>query len=240
MDPEEEDISEHKYTEIFSDTLSDLKQHGGNLLIVGSTHENVHRQLCLRMLGDETVAPRRRLIVCGGSTGCTAIDSFSPELQQSSSIKTIDHSTQPRGAVHQTNSEQSQSLKTYTTTGQLSELEDVIFESIIQYENLTDGFSPAELRVCFDSLLSISKEYDCETIARFLYSVTQKIRCFDGLGHFHLPVARDEQIVANLIPFFDVLVELRVAEKSPQQCWYLCDFGIESAWLPVPSPSNIK
>ena len=240
MDSEEEDISEHDSTEIFSDALSDLKQHGGNLLIIGPTHENVHRQLCLRMLGDETAAPRRRVIVYGGSTGHTAIDSLSPGSQQSSSAKIIDHSTQPRGAVHQTNSKQSQSFKTYTTTGQLSELEDAIFESIAQYENLTDGFSPAELRVCVDSLLSISNEYDCETVARFLYGVTQKIRCFDGLGHFHLPVARDEQIVADLIPFFDVLVELRVAEKSPQQCWYLCDSGVESEWLPVPPPADIK
>ena len=240
MDSHEEDISEHTSTEILRDTLSELKQHGGNLLIVGSTHENVHRQLCLRMLGDETAAPRRRLIVLGGSTGYTAVDSFSPALQEPSSIKIIDHSSRPRRAVQQTNSERSQSFKTYTTTGQLSELQDAIFESIIQYKNLIGGFSPAELRVCVDSLLSIIKEYDCETVARFLYDMIRKIRCYDGMGHFHLPVAREKQMVTNLIPFFDALVELRVEEKSPQQRWYLCDSGIESEWLPIPTPSDIK
>ena len=236
MDSNGGDISERKLTGIFKDTLSELKQQGGNLLVVGSTHENVHRQACLRMLGDETAVPRRRLVVLGGSNGYTAIDSFSPVLQQSDSIKIINHSTRPRSTVDQKDSEQSKIFKTYTTSGQLSELEDTIFESIAQYKNRIGGFSSAELRVCFDLLLSINKGYDCETVARFLRGVTQRIRYYDGIGHFHLPVAREEQIVTDLIPFFDVLVELQVEEKSPQQRWYLCDSGIESEWLPVPNP----
>jgi hypothetical protein len=237
--PEEGNASDRKSASIFRDTLSELKQQGGNLLVIGSTHENVHRQVCTQMLGDETAAPRRRLVVLSGSNNHTAINSFSTVQQQSSSIRVIESSTRSRSAVSHEQSEQSQFLKTYTTTGQLSELEEIIFTFITRYETLTDGLAPAELRVCFDSLLTIVKNYDYGTMTRFLRGVTEKIRRFGGLGHFHLPVARETDIIADLTSFFDILVELRVDEKTPQQRWHLCDSGVESEWLPASTPDNI-
>jgi hypothetical protein len=199
--PEKRDASERKSDGIFRDTLCKHKQQGGNLLVVGSTHENVHRQVCAQMLGDETVTPRRRLVVLSGSNNHTAIDSVSTGQQQSSTIRVIEHSIQSRNAANHEQPKQSKFVKTYTTTRQLSELEEMMSEFITRYQTKTDGLAPAELRICFDSLLPIVKNFDDETMSRFLRGVTGKIRRFDGLGHFHLPVARENSITADIIPF---------------------------------------
>jgi hypothetical protein len=55
--------SSHELPLPFVEALTGLKQHGSNLLIVGSVPKEVHDDICKRMLGDNIIAPRCRVIV---------------------------------------------------------------------------------------------------------------------------------------------------------------------------------
>ncbi|WP_390204578.1 DUF7504 family protein [Halocatena marina] len=48
--------------------------------------------------------------------------------------------------------------------------------------------------------------------------------------HVHLPVARDSELASLFEPLVDAVVELRVADGTPQQRWHLTDAAIPSDW----------
>jgi hypothetical protein len=59
------------------------------------------------------------------------------------------------------------------------------------------------------------------------------VREANGLGHVHLPMARESERATVLGALFDVTVELELFGGEPRQRWYLHEAGIVSDWLPI-------
>lgn len=218
----------------FATKLSQLKHEGSALLVVGNLAPEQYQQACHHMLGDDTTATRRRVLV-------TTDQSESPpttRLTQAAEQSQTDTATHIRYIA----SSRSASATGFSTTGlsteyvdesDLSTLGIKISEAIDDFQQLTSGLSPAELRVCFDSLRPLLGEHDTKTVFQFLHLLTGRVRDVRGMGHFHLPVASDDESVRILAPLFDATVELRCNDASVQQRWRIPDEDVTTSWFPV-------
>lgn len=221
--------------------LRTLKRRGSNLLVVGVVSDDVHGLVCRRLLGDDAVGPRRRLVVVTGSDPPAVADRTRRPDRPTEGVRHVTYATSSRSAANGTDApngpgEDSASGPTlpedgHVEVGRLTELGEAIEAEIDDLEGEGTGFEPAELRVCFDSLTPLFDAHDREVVVRFLDPVTDRIRGARGVGHFHLPIDRDRETVRVLEPLFEVVVELRIERGTPQQRWHLRDADITSEWL---------
>ncbi|WP_162224634.1 DUF7504 family protein [Halorussus amylolyticus] len=114
-------------------------------------------------------------------------------------------------------------------TADLRDLGVAIEESVAAFEAKVDHVSPAELRVCFDSLAPVVAGYDDRDARRFLLGVTEVVERAGGMGHYHLPGDPDAETVESLSALFDAVVEVRRGDEGVEQRWRLDD--IETEWL---------
>lgn len=187
----------------FSQELAELKQNGCNLLLVGDG--TVHSNACRHLLGED----RRRLFVFTQSEWVCACD---PE--------TLDGAD--RATVRFGDDEQS-----------LNDIGSEVVDTIDVLGSRTDGLSPGELRLCFDSLGPLFVEHDPEQLFRLLHVVTASVRRADGIGHYHLRVDRKSDHVNLIEPLFDALIEVRRKEGIAEQRWHLLGKDVSSDWLPL-------
>lgn len=231
--------------------LDGLKQRGSALLIVGSVPADVYRRVSSRMLGDGDAAPRRRLLVTGASEGerdsrLDAVERRTPEW-----TRIVEFDALKRGAAAATGETTTPTTSTLSTPtpgrslddetrgdplrervdGCVVELGTTVSETISQFEAITNGLSPAELRVAFDCLPLLLAEYDLETAFRFTHILANHVRSVHGMSHFWLPRERGTESVRVLEPLFDATVELRLDGTHLQQRWHFRDTDLSSDWL---------
>ncbi|USZ68404.1 hypothetical protein NGM10_01370 [Halorussus salilacus] len=113
----------------------------------------------------------------------------------------------------------------------LRDLGVAVEDAIEGFEEGGARISPAELRVCFDSLTPLVEDYGDRDVRRFLLGVTETVERVDGMGHYHLPARYDSEVVGSLSPLFDAVVEVRRADGEIQQRWHLSDPDIATDWL---------
>ena len=53
------------------------------------------------------------------------------------------------------------------------------------------------------------------------------------MGHYHLPVAPDAEVIRLIEPLFDAVIQLRVDANGPQQRWKLTDGSGSTDGLPL-------
>ena len=205
----------------FSQELSALKREGSNILLVGDATENAHVHACRRLLGQSRDEPRRRLFVfTDGHSACERIpeDGCGPTriVRQGEEAEFTDHPGVPESVVD---------------SRMLSALGTEIIASVDEFEEDSDGFDPAELRVCVDSVAPLLEEHPPENVFRLLHMVTSRIRQASGMGHFHLDVDRDSDAVHLLEPLFDAVVEVREEGGSVEHRWHLRDQEVSSGWI---------
>ena len=218
----------------FTSTLSELKQKGAALLVVGDLPRAVYHQLCQQMLGTSANTPRRRLLIFTDADPTTVTNTFHPVVSPPSPERTklITYTTHSRTSVAQhTEARQIPTINVDSSTG-LTSLGVEISNAIRTFEQDADDLAPAELRVGFDSLLPLF-EADTEQLFRFLHLLTAQIRTVNGMGHFHLPIPYDSQRIRLLEPLFDAVVELHTSQETLYQRWHLRDTELTTEWLPV-------
>lgn len=221
-------------------TLSELKQKGSALLIVGTIPDAKYVQACSRLLGDESAGPRRRLFITTDTDLPSVSDRFIAHPNQPSPDKArqIIWESQSRSAAASQTSIEPQIPSTRIHDGGLSQLGITISEEITELNETADGLDPAELRVCFNSLESLLSDYDQESVLQFLHILIGRLRSVQAMGHFHLPVNKDSERVKLLAELFDATIELRIAHTSLQQRWHLHDADLTSTWLPMAAPKS--
>ena len=234
--------------------LQTLKRRGSTLLVVGLTSEEEQGQACRRMLGDDTAGPRRRLLVLTGADR-EALTGRAQRVQRPSpeTMRYLTHAATTRSASEGSDGEGERSEERIGAGGEteegedsgahsrsrrvegegLVELGDAIEAEIDAIETENGDLAPAELRVCIDSATPLLDAYDRTAVRRFLEQVTTRITAARGMGHVHLPVARDWEAVADLEGLFDAVVELRVEQGRAQQRWHLEEAGVTSDWFGV-------
>lgn len=223
------DVAQGGRDRAFAAALQTLKQDGCSLLVVGSAPDSTYQTVCRQMLGDPTYATRRRLFVATDRDVATACNLLSTTVRQDpSTVRVLAFKSGARSTTAQSPQPSSVPVD-YVDGTTLTDLGVAISEAIAEFEALAD-LDPAELRVCVDSLTPLV-EHDRETLFRFLDLLNSRIRSVSGMGHVHLPVDRETELVHLLEPLFDAVVELRVKDSQPQQRWYITDADIQSGWI---------
>lgn len=206
-------------TVTFTRRLAALKREGSNVLVTGDDAEAAHRDACEKLFGEST-ADRRRTVVSttgGGGSGCG---------HRPDDAAYIEYSTATRSTATVTRDTNVAS----DVARDIAPLGEAIADAIADADRTVGGFAPAQFRLCIDSLLPLVEAHDERTVFRFLHAVTTDVRAVDGMGHYHLPLAPDDETVRTLEPLFDAVVELR-NEDEPQQRWRLIGEGEETEWL---------
>ncbi|MEM4781994.1 MAG: hypothetical protein QXG03_10610 [Halalkalicoccus sp.] len=220
--------SAYEETTALVQELDALKQRGSNLLIVGSQTPAAHDAACRQFLGEQTTQPRRRLFV--RSEPCSPVASRLPSAEAGRDRHAV---VRYNGTSRSTaaTTPGSASVPERHVDGDLGDLGLAISEAITEFKAKSGGLSPAELRLCFDSLTPLISEYEPEAIFRFLHLLTHRVRSVDGMAHYHLSTERSNRTVALLEPLFDAVIELSLCEEELHQRWYLRDSGLTTGWL---------
>jgi hypothetical protein len=230
MRDEGRDRSAYEETSALVQELDVLKQRGSNLLVVGSRMPAAHRAACRQFLGAESAEPRRRLFALADP--CTPIEErvLSTETDPDS-LRVVRYATGNRSAAAASPAVEPSIDETPIEHDEIGEFGLALSRAIAEFEAASGGLSPAELRLCFDSLTPLLSEYEPETTFRFFHLLTRRVRSVDGMGHYHLTTDRDARIVALLEPLFDAVIELCLHEGSLHQRWWLRDSGLTTGWL---------
>lgn len=227
----------------FVSRLRELKQKGASLLVVGNVSDATAAQGCHWMLGDTESTDRRRLFVSTSGTLPSITNRLSTPLEQlrpdTTTLVTWTAESRNTATASPPQPPNSTITPVHVESEQLSELGITISREIKAFEDIAGELVPSELRICFDSLSALFAEYDSDEIFRFLHVLIGRIRSVRAMGHFHLPVDRDSELVQQIAPLFDATIELRSVDGRVQQRWHLRDGDITSNWLTLsPAPSG--
>lgn len=222
--------SAYEETTALVQELDELKQRGSNLLVVGSRMPGAHRAACRQFLGEESTEPRRRLFALANPCGSVAERAPDAEFE-SDSVRVVRYAATNRSAAAARPAAEPSLDGTPTEHDDIGEFGRAVSRSIAEFEAASSGLSPAELRLCFDSLTPLLSEHEPETMFRFLHLLTHRVRSVDGMGHYHLTTERNTRTVALLEPLFDAVIELCLHDGSLHQRWYLRDSGLTTGWL---------
>ena len=213
----------------FARALASLKRRGSNLLLVGPAYEPTHLPVSRRLMGDAD-APRERLLVLTDHDA--AREARLPEGAEP--VRTVEHRSLTRSAA----ARPAPSPTPLSISGPDGEPHDALValgndvaDEIGAADERVGGLEPGQLRVCVDSLAPIVEEYDRQRVVAFLHAMTRDVDRVNGMGHYHLPVPTDAEVVGFLEPLFDAVIELRVDEEGPQQRWRLTDGRGSTDWL---------
>lgn len=240
----------------FRRRLAELKRSGCNILLVGTEALDA---ACERLLGESSAGPRYRLFVtadAGPATAHAKLDSAQPGPYRDAAA-VVNWDVDVRGGTAtetgewngEMNDEWVKEPDAETTVrhadgppfrerfvdGGLRDLGTAIEETVESFEAEaeTGELSPAELRLCFDSVTPLVTDHDYRDARRFLLGLTETVERVDGMAHYHLPADYDSETVETLAPLFDAVVEVRHGEGQPEQRWHLTDSGMTTDWLPL-------
>lgn len=231
----------------FAAALSRLKQRGSALLVVGNVTQEVHQLACRQLMGDLSMH-RQRLFVTtdGSSTGVRS--AIAGETKHRNHV--IEYSMNCRSAAESgvqnevpmdtgIDAELDAEAASYTSAGSPSDLAAAIVHNIQYIEREAEPLAQGELRVCIDSLSPLIESNRREIplrLVRYTAIVTQRRQ---GIVHAHLPVSPDTELTYLFEPLVDAVVELRIADGSPQQRWHLIDDRMTSDWTELNERSRM-
>lgn len=212
--------------------LSRLKATGAALLVVGDLPEGIRSEACQQMMGVQSEQCRRRLFVSTTAKTPHAVTHFQSPARASDRMQVIQYATEHRStAVDQ--SVRDETISTTVPKGSIIDLGIAISEAIDTFDTAANGLAPAELRLCFDSLIPLLSN-DEELLFKFLHILIGRLKSVNGMGHFHLPQAYTNKTILRLQSLFDAVVELRLENRQLQQKWYLHGKDVTTDWLVVP------
>lgn len=213
----------------FARALETLKREGSNVLVVGATPAAAHDAVCDRLCGsdgDSSAHGHGDGHSGGHSEGYHLFVTASKERARTAATEDTDEVDEPTAAVR--------SIEFADAAGDadvsIETLGSEIIDTIGDLKADADGFEPAELRVCVDSLVTLFQDHDAETVFRLLHITTSGVDHVDGMGHYHLALNRDHEAVSLLEPLFDAVVEVRAADGDYEQRWHLREQG-STAWI---------
>jgi hypothetical protein len=235
----------------FRQRLAELKRNGCNILLVGT---DALDSACQRLLGESSAGPRYRLFVTTDTGPPTAYARLASVQSgpYSDAAAVVDWKADVRGGTatdcnDEGNGSNFDSLggsglrdssgpelrQLSVDSGDLRDLGTAVEESVEEFDAAADGLSPAELRLCFDSITPLIAGREGRDVRRFLLGLTETVERFDGMAHYHLPSDYDSETVGELEALFDAVVEVRHADGEMDQRWHLRDSDLTTDWVPL-------
>lgn len=245
----------------FPRALAELKREGANVLVVGAVPHGIHVRASERLLGTADGSTRRRrvlaLVGVNPATAARRLPAGAPPDRDHLRVVVQDLPVRSAGPEERDAAADGPGATTgdadpdgdgvdggsaddgapdvpVTTVpdDDLGEVGATIADAIADLDRAAGGLEPAELRLGLDSVSALLGIYDRSSVLVFLHLVAERVAAVDGVGHYHLPVDRDEEVVSTLLPLFDATVELRLGADGAEQRWHLQD-GVSSEWLPL-------
>lgn len=216
-----------------SQVLASLKRRGSALLVVGGAPDEAHVAVSRRLLGDTSTGTRRRLLVL--TDGPPAVARL-PRDERSEDLLTVlrcGRSTRRSALPALAPTPGSDSVDRSIPPDDLADLTATVESLVAEFEAVSGGLAPAELRVCLDSLVPLLERHDVHAVDDFVADLGTAVRDAQGMAHCHLPVPRDAPSVGELTDNFDATVEVRLADGRPEQRWRVHGADVETGWLPV-------
>lgn len=212
----------------FASRLQELKERGCAVLVAGDAVGGVHTEICRRLLGDESMERRRRILVF--TNGTFGLDTRLPPTGLRGEDTKVITTSNTRSAIVE--SVPSPSIDVVDLEdASLADLGLAIVDAIESIDDGDEPLEPAELRFGLDSLSPLLDSHGEQAVFEFLTIVTRYLRAYDALGHVHLPIERDAYVARLLAPLFEAVVEVRVRDGQKQQRWHLDDGAVTSRWL---------
>lgn len=214
----------------FAQALGDLKRRGSNILVVGGPAPAAHEAACERLLGETDSGRDRLLVLTDGSFDRSAAH----EGHVDASVLTFPSATRggATAAAGGSGGPSAPAAPSPDATRQVPERDLAALAAAVDDElDATDDAEPGGLRLCLDSLLPILEEHERGEVKRFLTAVGNRVRAVRGMGHYHLPIARDADAVRDIESAFDAVVEVRTDAEGARQRWHIPEDGIDSGWL---------
>lgn len=200
------------------------------MLVTGDASADVHAEICRRLLGDDSVERRHRLLVF--TNGTFGLDARLPtDGLQEGDTEVITTSSTRRAVVESLPSPAIDVVELDSVS--LSDLGVAIVDAIEDIEQRNDPLEPAELRFGMDSLCPLLDAHGEKAVFEFLTILTGYVRAYDALGHVHMPVEKEAYVARLLAPLFDAVVEVRVRDGQTQQRWHLQEGAVTSRWLSI-------
>lgn len=223
--------SDERSHEAFAKRLAELKTGGSAVLIVGADSSTGHHTLCRRLLGVDSVEPRRQILL--GTDGLDALDARLPTDGGRPADATLISVSTVRGAVVESTPDPSPTGHDVVELGNasLATLGHTIAEAFDRVERRYAPLEPTEVRFGIESVRPLLDVYGEAPFFSFLVMLTRYFRAFDVLGHVHLRGDLNEYVARLLAPLFDVVVEFRETEGHLQHRWHLDDGAITSRWV---------
>jgi hypothetical protein len=226
----------------------DLKRNGCNVLLVGT---DALEAACERLLGESSAGPRYRLFVTSDERPATALArlksvqsgpysddaavvNWRADVRGGSAADDASLGADSLGGGSGRRDASDASPRQVTVeSDELRDLGSTVEETVERLDEESGGLSPAELRLCFDSVVPLFADYEARDVRRFLLGLTETVERFDGMAHYHFPVKYDSETVQSVEALFDAVVEVRYGTDEIEQRWHLSDPDITTDWLPL-------
>jgi len=223
-------VSDDGKTQAFRLRLSELKRSGCGFLVTGAVSDSVLDQSCRRAFGDDSHAPRHRLLVATDRSRDAVSRCLPVPTDEGSTTTVIDHTALSRSVTADAQSfQQPGPTEIRIDRPQLGGVGQEIVETVAEFESY-DHLPAGAVRVCIGSLAPLLDEYDDEQVFRFLHLVLSVVRRANGMLHVYLPKSTTHETVRLLEPIFDAVIELRTERGFVEQRWSLRD-GPETGWF---------
>lgn len=216
----------------FGRRLADLKRNGCNVLLVGADALDAG---CERLLGESSAGPRYRLFVttdAGPSTARARLAGVqSGPYRDPATVVGWRAGGRDAGRADDRGDDERALRVTPVESDDLGDLARAVEAAVESFEAEAGDLSPAELRLCLDSLTPLVEAYDERDVRRFLLGLVETVERVAGMGHYHLSDGYDSEAVAAVEPLFDAVIELRRVESRVEQRWHLPDENVTTRWL---------
>lgn len=229
----------------FRRRLADLKRNGCNVLLVGT---DALEAACERLLGESGAGRRYRLFVTtdAGPGVARAKLAILGSGRDSDEATVVNWAADVRGAAanereywagrggerNGARNPNGPPLREVFVDGEtLRDLGAAVEREIESFETESGGLTPAELRVCFDSLVPLVTDHPSEDVRAFLGELTEAVERVDGMAHYHLPAEPGSETVESLAPLFDAVIEVRRGREGVEQRWHLADSEFTTGWV---------
>lgn len=206
----------------FRSFLSRLKCRGSGLLVTGENPGWVRQHASRQLFGATRLhdgePPRRRVVVRTDAATDPAKYLPTGTSVEDDLVRVVSHASPTRSTVAAPAPDVSGGP---SITDGTTEFGTAVVEVVDSLAGDDGGVEPGELRVGVTSLRPLVEADGLETVLDFCTQVAETVRSYNGMVHFHYPLADADPAVDRLARPLDARVELRQENGDPVQCrWH--------------------
>ncbi|WP_227377167.1 DUF7504 family protein [Haladaptatus halobius] len=211
--------------------LAQLKQDGGNVLVVGDVPDDVFTT-ARSFLSGEPKPTQYDLFALLDRSPAALQQHATPGQPTPSTGEILDCQIPVRsaGVSEYPSEQQAQNTQITQIAGDLSDLRVALIQALARYEHDTEDSDVADLRLYIDSLRPILDDANID-VATFLRPIQQAVSAVGAVGYYLLSGDRNAPWIRELEADFDAVIELRIGTSGPEQRWSLRYTGYTTRWF---------